>query len=354
MKRDDGQSSGQSGKTGADRPRTMADIAEIAGVAESTVSRAIAGSNRVSSETKKRIFELIEESGYRINSRARSLRTQETRTIEVVIGISETNRQHFSDPFFSQIITAIGDALAEKGYDLLLSRYNPWDADGLADAIAVKRADGVIIIGQGRNPDALNRYAEKNRNVVVWGARIPGRTYSVVGSDNFLGGALAGKHLLKTGRRRLVFLGDVNHVEVGTRHAGLVSALTGAAVASDQTLMLSMPFDPASAYDATRRLFQSGIHHDAIFAASDLMAIAAIRALADLGVRVPTDVAVIGYDDIALSSYVTPGLTTIRQDTAAGGRALVDSMLSILAGKGPVDATLPTGLIVRQSCGARK
>ena len=341
-------------RTIVDPPRTMADIAEIAGVAESTVSRAIAGSNRVSAETKKRIFQLIEESGYRINSRARSLRTQETRTIEVVIGISETNRQHFSDPFFSQIIASIGDALAENGYDLLLSRYNPWDEDALADAIAVKRADGIIIIGQGRNPDALNRYAERSRNVVVWGARIPGRTYAVIGGDNFLGGALAGKHLLKTGRRRLVFLGDVNHVEVGMRHAGLVSALTGTSVISDQTLMLSMPFDTASAYEATRRLFQSGVNHDAIFAASDLMAIAAMRALADLGVRVPDDVAVIGYDDITLASYVTPGLTTIRQDASSGGRALVETMLAILSGKTPVDATLPTELVIRQSCGARK
>lgn len=337
-----------------DRPRTMADIAEIAGVAESTVSRAIAGSNRVSSETKTRIFQLIEESGYRINSRARSLRTQETRTIEVVIGISETNRQHFSDPFFSQIITEIGDALAENGYDLLLSRYNPWGEDGLADAIGVNRADGVIIIGQGNNPDALNRYAERNRNVVVWGARIPGRTYAVVGGDNFLGGALAGKHLVKTGRRRLVFLGDVNHIEVGMRHAGLVSALTGTSVSRDQTLMLSMPFDTASAYEATQRLFQTGVHHDAIVAASDLMAIAAMRALADLGLRVPDDVAVIGYDDIALASYVTPGLTTIRQDTAAGGRALVETMLAVLAGKSPTDTMLSTELVIRQSCGARK
>ncbi len=338
----------------ANSPRTMAEVAEIAGVAESTVSRAIAGSNRVSAATKERILRLIEESGYRINSRARSLRTQETLTIEVVIAISESNRQHFSDPFFSQIIASIGDALAENGYDLLLSRARPWGEGALADTLAVKRADGAIIIGQGRDPDALNRYAERHRNVVVWGARIPGKTYAVVGSDNMVGGALAGKHLIKNGRRRLIFLGDVNHVEVGLRHAGLVTSLTGAGVASDQTLMLSMPFDSASAYEATRRLFENGIHHDAIFAASDLMAIAAISALSDLGVRVPEDVAVIGYDDIALANYVTPGLTTIRQDTAAGGRKLVETMLRILAGGEPADVTLPTELVIRQSCGARK
>src|SRR3990167_3887000 len=113
------------GKTGA-RVKTMAEIARLAGVAESTVSRALAGSNRVSMETREKIRQLVSESGYRINTRARSLRTKKSRTIEVVIAISETNRQHFSDPFFSQIISSIGDALAENGYDLLLSRSRPW------------------------------------------------------------------------------------------------------------------------------------------------------------------------------------------------------------------------------------
>ncbi|MEX0644844.1 MAG: LacI family DNA-binding transcriptional regulator, partial [Parvularculaceae bacterium] len=137
------------------RIRTMAEIADLAGVAESTVSRALAGSSRVSEETKERILALVKERGYRVNSRARSLRMQRTRTVEVVIAISESNRQHFSDPFFSQIIASIGDALAEYGYDLLLSRACPWTEVSGADALASHRADGIIIIGQGRDPSPL-------------------------------------------------------------------------------------------------------------------------------------------------------------------------------------------------------
>lgn len=95
------------------KAKTMAEIAQLAGVAESTVSRALAGSNRVSRETKDRIHALVKENGYRINTRARNLRTQRSNTIEILIGISENNRQHFSDPFFSQMIASIGDALAE-------------------------------------------------------------------------------------------------------------------------------------------------------------------------------------------------------------------------------------------------
>lgn len=332
--------------------RTMAEIADLAGVAESTVSRALAGSRRVSEETRARIAKLVEDSGYQINSRARSLRMRRTRTIEVVIGISEANRQHFSDPFFSQIIASIGDALADNGYDLLLSRAAPWLGAG-GDALMTNRADGVIVIGQGADAGPLDRYAQRHGAVVVWGAHIPGRNYAVVGSDNELGGRLVGRHLRALGRRRVAFLGDVRHVEIGLRHRGLVSALSDEGAGAGRTLTLSMPFDERSAYDATRALFNSGVWHDALFAASDLMAVAAMQALADLGVKVPEQVAVVGYDDIQISSLLTPALTTVRQDTVAGGRALVESLLAKLGGGVPPDVILPTELIVRRSCGAK-
>ncbi|MEE2690756.1 MAG: LacI family DNA-binding transcriptional regulator [Pseudomonadota bacterium] len=333
--------------------RTMAQIAELAGVAESTVSRALAGSRRVSEETRSRILSLVEASGYRINSRARSLRTQKTRTIEVVIPISEANRQHFSDPFFSQITASIADALAEHGYDLLLSRACPWTDVSGADALTSNRADGVIIIGQGRDPEPLVRYAETHKNVIVWGVDIPGRNYAVVGGDNFLGGKLVGEHLLSQGRNRVVFFGDIRYVDIGLRHRGCMSALTSAGASQDQTLTLSMPFDSASAYQATQSLFRSGAWHDAVFAASDLLAIAAMQALADLKIRVPEDVAVVGYDDIAMAAYMTPALTTVRQDTTAGGRALVENLLTIIDGGARRDIHLPTELIVRRSCSAK-
>ncbi len=339
-----------SGTPGA-RASTMAEIAKLAGVAESTVSRALAGSNRVSAETKARIRQLVSESGYRVNTRARSLRTRQSRTIEVIIAISDTNRQHFSDPFFSQIIAAIGDALAESGFDMLLSRASPWSDEEGADALASNRADGVIIIGQGRDPEALASYGALHKNMVVWGAQIPDRTYCVVGSNNLLGGRLAGRHLLAQGRRRFIFLGDIRHVEIGLRRRGCLEALAAAGEPSREALTLSMPFDSASAYQAAHGLFQSGPKHDALFAASDVLAIAAMQALADLGIRVPEDVAVIGYDDIALGAYVTPALTTIRQDTTKGGRALVENLLRLINGEPARDITLPTELIVRRSCG---
>lgn len=334
------------------RARTMAEVAQLAGVAESTVSRALSGSNRVSEATKARIRDLVSASGYKVNTRARNLRMRSSRTIEVVIAISETNRQHFSDPFFSQIISSIGDALAENGYDLLLSRACPWSEVAGADTLSSNRADGVIIIGQGRNPEPLAHYAETHGNVVVWGADIAGRSYPIIGTDNFRGGQLVGRHLRALGRRRVAFLGDIRHVELGLRHRGCMEALAPTDAAAEQTLTLSMPFDSASAYEATQGLFRSGAWHDAIFAGTDLLAIAAMRALADLNIRVPEDVAVVGYDDISLAAYMSPSLTTVRQDTVAGGRALVQNLLALLAGDIPQDVMLPTELVIRRSCGA--
>ena len=333
------------------KAKTMAEIAQLAGVAESTVSRALAGSNRVSRETKDRIHALVKENGYRINTRARNLRTQRSNTIEVLIGISENNRQHFSDPFFSQMIASIGDALAENDYDLLLSRAAPWASSGDADALSSNRADGVIVIGQGRDPRQLEEYASRYGKVIVWGADLPRRTYPIVGGDNRLGGKLVGRHLLSLDRKRIVFLGDISHIEIGLRHHGCMDAITEAGRSADQVVTLSMPFDSQSAYQATHDLFRSGRLHDAIFASTDLLAFAALQALSELGVRVPEDVAVVGYDDVALAAYATPSLTTVRQDTAQGGRALVENLLAVMNGEAVQDMILPTELIIRKSCG---
>jgi len=333
---------------------TMAEIAKLAGVAESTVSRALAGSNRVSQATKDRIFDLVKEKNYKINTRARNLRTQRSNMVEVIIPISPTNRQHFSDPFFSQIISSIADALAENNYDLILSRICPWSDESEANILSDQRADGLIIIGQGSEPERLAHYAQKHKNLIVWGADLPGRTYPVVGSDNFLGGQLAGQHFLDQGRRRIVFLGDVRHSEISLRHQGCLQALTAGDAESDQIVTLSMPFDSASAYKATQALFQGGAVHDAIFAATDVLAIAAIQAISDLGLKVPEDVSVIGYDDIAMAAYAVPALTTIRQDTDAGGRALVEGLLAIFNGDTPQDRILPTEIVIRRSCDVKK
>lgn len=336
------------------RPVTMAEIARLAGVAESTVSRALTGSSRVSEDTKQRIRGIVEASGYKVNVRARALRTRETRTIEVVIPISDANRQHFSDPFFSQLIAAIGDALAEADYDLLLSRLPPWSDKPGADAVTAGRADGVIIIGQGDKPDLVNRHAERGYPMVVWGAQLPGAGYCSVGGDNRKGGELVGRHLRALGRTRVAFLGDVRHVEIGQRHQGCMEALAEGRPSSEPMLTLAMPFDAESAYAATKSLTGGGSWHDAIFAASDVIAIAAIQALQDAGLKVPEDVAVIGYDDIDIAGFLSPALTTVRQDTRAAGRLLVEKLLAAIEGEKPESVVLDTELIVRRSCGAKR
>ncbi len=330
--------------------RTMADIARIAGVAESTVSRALSGSNRVSEVTRDRIREIVGQQGYKINARARSLRTRKTGTVEVVIPISETNRQHFSDPFFSEIIAALADALAQRGLDMLLSRFPPWSPNPGANAVAEGRADGIIMIGQGRRPEELETFAASGVPLVVWGAARTGQNYPTVGSDNRKGGELVGRHLAALGRRRIAFLGDIRHVEIGLRHEGCMGAFTHDGD-DGHTVTVATPFDGASAYRATADLIAGGVWHDAIFAASDVIAIAAMQALRDAGLRVPQDVTVIGYDDIMLARYSSPALTTVRQDARLAAEHLVGLFLAVMNGEEAASVILPTELIVRHSCG---
>lgn len=333
------------------RVLTMADIAALAGVAESTVSRALADSNRVSAKTKERIRAIVTSHGYRINERARALRTQTSRTIEVVVPSSKSNKPRFSDLFVTELVSELADVLSERNYDMLLSRVPPWSEGFSADAVAAGRADGVIVIGQGDQNDEIERLAKAKYPIIVWGGQAQDQSYCTVGTDNVLGGWLVGKHLSDLGRRSVAFLGDIRFPEIFQRHQGCLQALRGENHDTDHLLTLATPFDAPSAYRATCEIIERGNAHDAIFAASDVIAIAAVQALQDVKIRVPEDIAVVGYDDISVSAFVSPALTTIRQDIPAGAVMLIEKMMQTIGGDPPKSEVLPTKLIVRRSCG---
>ncbi|WP_018997038.1 LacI family DNA-binding transcriptional regulator [Hirschia maritima] len=331
---------------------TMSDIARIAGVAESTVSRALTGSNRVSQETKDRIKEIVESTGYKINTRARALRTQKSNTIKVVIPISDNNKQHFSDPFFSELIASIADNLSSRGYDLLLSRFLPW-TDDARTATSAFEPDGTIFIGQGRTPELFNNHAETGAKFVVWGAHLENQNYAAVGTDNREGGKIVGEHLFKLGRKRIVFLGDVRHTEIGLRHEGCVDAFKRLNHGAN-TLTVATSFDAQSAYETTKDLLSNGLWHDAIFAATDVIAISAMRAVQELGFRIPDDISIVGYDNIMMASSSSPSLTTIHQDIDLAADALVSKLFKVMNGESVESETLNTELMIRSSCGALK
>jgi len=327
----------------------MADIARLAGVSTSTVSRALAGSKLVNEETRTRIMELARSLKYTINIGAQNLRLKQNRTIGVVIPYDSATRQHLSDPFFLSMLGSLADALTEQGFDMLVSRVDAEELDAAAAPFDTGRVIGIVLIGQWRHHDQLNQLAARHVPIVVWGAQLPQQLYCTVGGDNVSGGDLAVSHLLQQGRQRIAFFGDVNLPEVGQRYQGYCQALQRTGMPIDPALQVSVAFLPDSGRQAVQELLRREVRFDAIFAGSDLLAMTAINTLRMHGLEVPRQIAVVGYDDIELSTYFHPPLSTVRQPIRAAGRALVASLLELIEGRPAPSLQLPTQLMVRES-----
>ena len=327
----------------------MADIARLAGVSTATVSRALNHSPLVNEETRTRILDLASSLKYSINIGAQNLRLKSNRTVAVVVPFDSATRQHLSDPFFLSMLGALADALTEQGFDMLVSRVDAEQLDAAAAPFDTGRAIGIVLIGQWRHHDQLNQLAARRVPIVVWGAQLPQQLYTTVGSDNVSGGRLATEHLLQAGRKRIAFFGDINLPEVAQRYRGYCNALAAHGIEADPRLRVTVSFLPSGGDDAVRELARRAVDYDAVFASSDLLAMTGINTLRELGRSVPGDVAVVGYDDIELSRYFHPPLTTIRQPMRAAGQALVESLLTLIDGEAAPSRQLATELIVRQT-----
>jgi DNA-binding LacI/PurR family transcriptional regulator len=327
----------------------MADIARLAGVSVSTVSRALSDSPLVSAETRERITELARSLKYAINAGAQNLRLKQNRTVSMVVPYDPSTRQHLSDPFFLGLIGSVADALTELGHDMLLSRVDASRLDLAAQPYDTGRAIGIVLIGQWHHHDQLNEMALRGMPFVVWGAQLSNQLYATVGSDNLAGGQLATQHLLAQGARHIAFVGDPELPEIGQRYAGYLAAHAAHGLTPEPALCRRVPFVTDTIRQDTEALLRSGAPLDAVFASSDLAAMTVIAALRRAGLRVPEDVAVVGYDDIALAAHFHPPLTTVRQPIEAAGRALVDSVLSQVAGEKPRSHLLVTELVQRET-----
>lgn len=336
------------------RKITMYELAQLADVDVSTVSRALNGSPLVHAETKANIVRIAEETGYVVNATARNLRRQSSQTIGMVVPIRADSGQTISDPFYLDMVGAVAHAASQRGYDLLVSvPPNDDSPDAERRLIQTGRADGLIVIGQAGQLERLNALGALAERVVVWGGRVGKVKYTLVGSDNVEGGRLAAAHLLGLGRRRLLFLGDTGLPEVALRYRGFQNAHEAFGVAHDPGLVLPLNFGGQTGYQAVLSLLASGQQFDAVAAASDVLAMAAIDALRAREVRVPEDVAVIGYDNIGQSASSSPPLTTIDQHIREGGERMVELLLKKIEGVSVRSALLPTTLVIRGSCGAK-
>lgn len=327
----------------------LEDIALLAGVSISTASRALNDHPGISSRTKQRIWSLAREHDYPFRRHLPSGPIGADASLVIVTPHLRGRPLPLSHPFFLEMMASIGEEARNRDCDFTVSHTTPTNFEDLVIATTTSRATGVIFLGQSMLHAELNRLADTGARFVVWGAQMPKQKYCSIGSDNLSGGRRATSHLVRLGKRRIVFLGTTDP-EAMLRRRGYREALEDSGIAWDPELVVEVDFEMEPAENAIARLLRRNFDFDAIFASSDLIALGAIRALRQAGRKVPEDVSVVGYDDMLLARLSTPTLTTIRQDTSEAGRIMVDRVLDPVADNEPI--LLPTELIVRESCGA--
>lgn len=332
------------------RVRNIAELAKIAGVSAGTVSRALANKSVVNARTRERIQALARKHGFQVNQMASKLRRQKTGVIAVVIPLGHDERQHISDPFFMTLLGSLADELTESGYDLMLSRAIPQQDPAWLDRIVNSgMVDGVMMIGQSDQFEEIEKVARDYAPLVAWGSNKRGQVHCSVGTDNRAGGRLAAQYLLDQGHRSLVFLGDTTGIEIAERYRGADAAVAEFGKgASMQHVPVHLSIDEMTDEIADALTGLEG-EIDGVVAASDAIAMATIRQLDSRGIKVPDDVAVIGFDDLPLARHTVPQLTTVKQQIALGAKEMVNLLMARLQGERPPSLIMAPELVVRAS-----
>ncbi|MFJ4036484.1 LacI family DNA-binding transcriptional regulator [Microbacterium sp. NPDC090007] len=314
---------------------SMADVAERAGVSAQTVSRVANGSPRVDPATRVRVERAMADLGYRMHRAARALRTGQTSTIGLVVSTLASVGN-------SRMLQAISEAAAARDYALAVVTVGE---RGIHDAFARLRAqgvDGAVVLNEATD---LARGVEPPADLhVVVVDSPPDPRFSIVQTDHAGGASAATRYLLDAGHDVVHHIaGPPGSFAAAERERGWREALRDAGVLAPEPVRGD--WTSASGHAATARLTES----TAIFVANDQMALGALRALADAGRRVPEDVSVVGFDDIADAAEFRPPLTTVRQDFDALGRRAVAALVAAIEGSAPVAETVPATLVVRAS-----
>ena len=333
------------------RNPTSWDIAAAAGVSQATVSRALRNSDLVHPETRERIQRIAREMNYSVNRNAAGLRSHQSNTLALLL-FDETGDLTFeANPLFLSMLGSITRSAGVLGYDVLVSFQNMADDWHQAYKVA-NRADGLILLGYGdfmHYHEKLAALVAADARFILWGPAPTDPAVTTIGSDNVEGGRLATQHLLDQGHRRIAFFGhaSASNPELAGRYQGYLQALANAGLAVDKALHIQVNADEAEAAQALNKLAEKGALPDAIFAATDSIAIGLLQACKANNIRVPQDIALIGFDDLPVTGYL--GLSSVRQNVQLAGQLLVNNLVQQIEGK-PVDSVLMTPeLVVRES-----
>ncbi|MDF8331996.1 LacI family DNA-binding transcriptional regulator [Novosphingobium cyanobacteriorum] len=351
------------------RPKPkLSDIAAVAGVSVATVSRVLSDHPAILPATKAHVRALAQELGYPLpdpaspRQKARARRPKKPGTICAVMPVALPSGSRLANAFEMDLLGGVGAAMRDHRLDFSVSAKAPYDNSSLTRFMEQHPYDGVIFFGQSQFHEGLNALADGPRPFVVWGVETQDQRYCSVGSDNFACGHRATQHLVSLGRKRIAFVGQsapittaqTSQSQLSERLAGFRSALAAAGLPTDITAMRPAGSGLEAGEQGLRALLDKGIAFDAVVASSDLVALGAIRVLRSEGLRVPEDVAVVGYDDSAFARLMQPQLTTMRQDPILAGHLLVTKLLRAMAGYEVKSERLPTELVIRESCGSHR
>ena len=330
---------------------TIYTVARRAGVSISTVSRVLNNPTLVKTETRAKVLQAMEALGYQPSACARGLAANTTGTIAVVF-------PKLSGPFFSALIHGAEIAAGESGYHLLIYGASgaALGADNQTLGMLTTKVDGLILASPGVSRRYIRDLQRQNLPVVVLGQKPSGSDSPVdsIQPENVGGAQKAVAHLIEHGYRRIAMIkGPEAKTHASDREHGYRKALHDRGLPCYAELVIAGAFDEKSGYTAMQRLLRQAPAPDAVFAASDQMAIGAMAAIHESGLRVPEDIALVGFDDIETAQYTHPPLTTVHQDLLGQGQLAVNLLLARINGTTSAVETkvLPAELVVRRSCG---
>jgi DNA-binding LacI/PurR family transcriptional regulator len=306
---------------------TIYDVARLAGVSTATVSRALNGKGQIAPATRRTIDAAVEQLGYRPNTIARSLVTRSTQTIALLL-------PDITNPFYAELVAGIQDQVLAEGHTMLLctTEGDPEREERYLSLLRAKLVDGALVDGLVLPPDRIARFVREGFPIVCLDRDVDSASVPLVQVDNRLGARLASEHLLALGHRRIGHVAGAEELRISEeRVAGFRQALADGGVEPDPGLVAVGSFTEEGGHRAALQLLEQGA--TAVFAANDLSALGVVNALTERGLRVPDDVSVVGFDDVRLSAFTSPPLTTIHQPAREIGELATRLLLELTSGR---------------------
>jgi LacI family transcriptional regulator len=336
---------------------TRKDVALAAGVSEATVSRVLNGIGPMREDTKRRVFQVVTELNYHPNAIAQSFARRRSGNLGVIMPY--VPKVHlFSTHYFSEILSGIGEAVQQKGYDLLLLFRSSEDEYDYITPYYSHKVDACIILGANDSPattKALQQLSEQKLPFCLVNQHFAGKHYNEIDADHVKGSYEAVQHLLSKGYRRIAFLnGSLQYSNSRDRLEGYRMALTEAGVRIIEENIFEGNYSRTSGLHAAKAVYERRADIDAVFAANDRMAIGLMQGLRELGIHIDTEMPIVGYDDSDAARLSDLPLTTVHVPFYEMGKMAADKLLQVLgeAERVPFQEKLATHLVIRRSCGS--